>query len=203
MENKILEIALPIIKAYEGCHLKAYKCPADVWTIGWGQTGPDIKEGLVWTQKQADDALEESVKDFLSAVLKLIKVRVRPEQVAALVSFAYNTGIGNLSKSTLLRLINEGRSVDEVLPQFLVWSKGGGKTLLGLLLRRASEAVVFKGGSFIRFKSIEEASQHIKIPHELHPQKEEAKPAVKADSKPAPTPKPVPTPVPTPKVKKK
>lgn len=203
MENKILEIALPIIKTYEGCKLKAYKCPSDIWTIGWGQTGKDIKEGVVWTQEQADKALEESVKDFLSGVLKLLKVRARPEQVAALVSFAYNVGLRNLSKSTLLRLINEGRSVDEVLPQFLVWSKDGGKPLIGLLLRRASEAVVFKGGSFIRFKSIEEASQHIKIPHELHPQKEEAKPAVKAPPKLAPTPKPVAKPVPTPKVKKK
>ena len=198
MESKILEIALPIIKAYEGCHLKAYKCPANIWTIGWGQTGKDIKEGLVWTQEQADKALEVSVKDFLNEVLKLVKVRARPEQIAALVSFAYNTGIGNLSKSTLLRLINEGRSANEVLPQFLVWSKGGGKVLLGLLLRRASEAVVYGGGSFLRFKNIEEANRHIQIPHELHPpQKEEVKAAVKT------APKPAEKPVSTPKVKKK
>lgn len=199
MENKILEIALPVIKAYEGCHLKAYKCPAGIWTIGWGQTGKDIKEGVVWTQEQADKALEVSVKGFLADVLKLLKVRARPEQIAALVSFAYNVGIGNLSKSTLLRLINEGRSVEEVLPQFLVWSKADGKTLTGLLLRRASEAVVFKGGQFIRFKSIEEADKYIDMPHELHPKKEEAKPVVAAAPKPAPTPKPIPTP----KAKKK
>lgn len=188
MDLKILDIALPIIKAYEGCELKAYKCPAGIWTIGWGQTGKDIKEGVVWTQEQADKSLEKTVNSFIADVLKLIKVRARPEHVAALVSFAYNTGVGNLSKSTLLRLINEGKSVNEVLPQFLVWSKGGGKTLKGLLLRRASEAVVFKGGPFIRFNSIEEASQYIDIPDELYP--ENTEPAVKTVPKTAPTPKP-------------
>lgn len=200
MEQKILDIALPLIKAYEGCQLKAYKCPAGIWTIGWGQTGKDIKEGLIWTQQKADEALEESVKQFLNEVLKLIKVRVRPEQAAALVSFAYNLGTGNLAKSTLLRLLNKGKPIDEIIPQFLVWSKDGGKTLTGLVLRRASEAVVFKGGPFIRFKTIDEANQYIKVPNELKPSKDE-------ESAPEPTvvPQPVPTPKPTPtsKAKKK
>ena len=175
MEQKILEIALPIIKSYEGCHLKAYKCPAGIWTIGWGQTGKNITEGLSWTQKQADAALEASVKDFIKEVVALIKVRARPEQIAALVSFAYNVGTPNLKKSTLLRLFNENKSIDEIASQFLLWSKANNKRLLGLLLRRASEAVVFKGGLFIRFMSIEEAAKYINIPLELYPTTSESK----------------------------
>ena len=171
MEQKILNIALPIIKAYEGCQLKAYLCPAGIWTIGWGQTGKEIKEGVFWTQKQADAALKASVSVFIREVLKLIKVRARPEQIAALVSFAYNLGTPSLAKSTLLRLFNENKNVEEISSQFLLWSKANNKRLLGLLLRRASEAMVFSGKPFIRFNSIEEASRYISIPAELHPTK--------------------------------
>ena len=171
MEQKILEIALPIIKSYEGCHLKAYKCPAGIWTIGWGQTGKNITEGLSWTQNQADAALEVSVKRFIKEVVALIKVRARPEQIAALVSFTYNLGTPSLANSTLLKLFNQNKSTDEIAAQFLLWSKANNKRLLGLLLRRASEAVVFGGGPFIRFVSIEGAAKHINIPHELHPTK--------------------------------
>jgi lysozyme len=176
MEKKILESALPLIKAYEGCELKAYKCPAGIWTIGWGQTGKDIKEGLVWTQAKADAALEESVGKFVEGVLKLVKVRLRPEQIGALVSFAYNVGLGNLEKSTLLRLINEGKSVDVVVPQFLVWNKAGGKSLAGLLYRRASEALMFQTGNFKRFSDVEEIKTFMNVPNELLPAKENQKP---------------------------
>lgn len=185
MEQKILNIALPIIKAYEGCHLKAYQCPAGVWTIGWGQTGKEIKEGLSWSQKQADAALELSVKSFVQEVLKIIKVRARPEQIAALVSFAYNLGSSSLAKSTLLKLFNENKNIEEVAAQFLLWSKSNNKRLLGLLLRRASEAVVFKGGPFVRFNTIEEANRYISIPSELHPTKSPKAEEPKAKKTPA------------------
>ena len=54
--------AVALIKRWEGCVLRAYKCPAGVWTIGWGATGPDIVEGLRWTQAQADDRLARDVE---------------------------------------------------------------------------------------------------------------------------------------------
>lgn len=187
MEKKILEAALPIIKAYEGCHLKAYKCPAGVWTIGWGQTGKDIKEGVVWTQEQADAALERSVAEFTVGVLRLIKVRLRPEQIGALVSFAYNLGITNLSKSTLLKHINNNKDVESIVAQFLVWNKAGGKTLLGLLYRRASEALMFSQGNFKRFNTLGETKPYINIPNQLLPPKAEPK---KVPEKVAATPKP-------------
>jgi lysozyme len=187
MEKKILEAALPLVKAYEGCKLKAYKCPADVWTIGWGQTGKDIKEGVVWTQEQADAALEKSLAEFAEGVLKLIKVRLRPEQLGALVSFAYNVGLGNLSKSTLLRLVNEGKDTDAVVAQFLVWNKAGGKPLLGLLYRRVSEALMYSTGTFKRFNNLEEIKPYMNVSNELLPPKEEPKKSVE---KAATTPKP-------------
>ena len=187
MEKKILEAALPLVKAYEGCHLKAYKCPAGVWTIGWGQTGKDIKEGIVWTQAQADAALEKSLAEFAEGVLKLIKVRLRPEQLGALVSFAYNVGLGNLSKSTLLRLVNEGKDVDAIVAQFLVWNKAGGKPLLGLLYRRVSEALMYSNGTFKRFNKLEEIKPYMNVSNELLPPKPTAP---KTPEKVAATPKP-------------
>jgi len=199
MEKKILEYALPIIKAYEGCELTSYKCPAGIWTVGWGQTGKDIKEGVKWTQEMADAALEKSVSSFAEGVLKLIKVRLRPEQVAALVSFAYNVGLNDLKKSTLLKVINEGKSVDIIIPQFLVWNKAAGKPLLGLLYRRASEALMFKTGNFKKFDSVESLEPYFEVAHELLPTKE--KPA--AEVKVAPTPKPAEKPAKTPKKKEK
>ena len=173
MEKKILEAALPLVKAYEGCQLKAYKCPAGVWTVGWGQTGKDIKEGVVWSQAQADAALEKSLSEFAEGVLKLVKVRARPEQLGALVSFAYNVGLGNLEKSTLLRLVNEGKDADAVVAQFLVWNKAAGKPLLGLLYRRVSEALMYSTGTFKRFSSLEEIKPYMNVSNELLPPAEE------------------------------
>jgi lysozyme len=185
MEKKILDSALPLIKAYEGCHLKAYKCPAGVWTIGWGQTGKDIKEGVVWTQEQADAALEKSVAELTKGALELIKVRLRPEQIGALVSFAYNVGLGDLAKSTLLRLVNAKADTEDIVKQFLVWNKAGGKPLMGLLYRRASEALMFKSETFKRFNSLEEMEPYFEIEHELLP----PKPVTPTKPKAAATPK--------------
>ena len=187
MEKKILDTALSLIKPYEGCHLKAYKCPAGVWTIGWGQTGKDIKEGLVWTQEQADSALEKSVAKFTEGVLKLVKVRLRPEQIGALVSFAYNVGLGNLEKSTLLKLVNAKADTEDIVKQFLVWNKAGGKVLMGLLYRRASEALMFKSETLKRFNSLKEMEANFQIEHELLPPKD-VKPAAAKVAK-TPTPK--------------
>lgn len=186
MEKKILETALALIKPYEGCHLKAYKCPADKWTVGWGQTGKDIKEGTVWTQEQADAALEKSVAKFTEGVLKLVKVRLRPEQIGALVSFAYNAGLGNLEKSTLLKLVNAKADTEDIVKQFLVWNKAGGKPLMGLLYRRASEALMFKSETLKRFNSLKEMEPYFEIAHELLPPKEVKPVEIKVAKTPTP-----------------
>lgn len=124
------------------------------WTIGWGSTGIDtfnltadgkptpIGPGTKWTQAQADERKAADLSTFCSEVSKLLKVEVNDNQFAALVSFAYNAGVGNLKSSTLLRLINQGKFVD-ASNEFLRWTKAQGKELPGLVRRREAERRLF------------------------------------------------------------
>lgn len=140
-------LALESIKRWEGCRLSAYPDPGtggDPWTIGWGTTGPTIKRGLTWTQAQADAALLEDVKELGRDVQACCKRPLEPYERAALVSFAYNVGIGALRNSTLLRLLNEG-STAAAATQFLRWDKAGGKVMRGLQRRREAERQLFLG----------------------------------------------------------
>lgn len=143
---------LAVIKHFESCHLTAYRCPAGVWTIGWGHTGKDVKEGLVWTQAQADEALRSDLRAFEADVNSLVKSTITQRQFDALVSFAYNVGSDidadllaeGLGDSTLLKHVNAGRwmlAADE-LPK---WNKAGGKPLRGLTRRRHAERALFLG----------------------------------------------------------
>jgi len=133
--------AIDIIKDCEGCKLQAYQDSVGIWTIGYGTTGPDVVEGLEWTQEQADARLEERVQDLWHAIQKLLKVPQSDNQMAALISFTYNIGIGALSKSTLLAKINigDGTAPDE----FLRWDKAGGHVIAGLANRRAKERALY------------------------------------------------------------
>ena len=137
-------IAIEIIKPFESCKLTAYKCPADVWTIGWGSTGPDVHAGLVWTQEQADNRLMLDVVRFERGVQSLVKVKLSDGQLGALISFAYNVGLQALHDSTLLKLLNAG-DYKGASEQFLRWNKANGKVLNGLTRRRQIEKGVFDG----------------------------------------------------------
>lgn len=142
-----LPLALTIIKRWEGCRLTAYPDPGtggDPWTIGWGTTGPAIKRGLTWTQAQADAALEADVREFGRDVRAAVKVPLEPHQMAALVSLAYNIGIGALRGSTLLRLLNAGNYTGAGM-QFGRWIRAGGRVMQGLVNRRADEARLWRG----------------------------------------------------------
>lgn len=142
-----LTLALPLVQRFEGCRLQAYPDPAtggDPWTIGWGQTGPDIVPGLVWTQAQADEALRRELALFGERVDALVLVHLEPHEMAALASFAYNCGIGNLRGSTLLRLLNAGDRKGAA-NQFLRWNRAAGKVMRGLTIRRAAERALFLG----------------------------------------------------------
>lgn len=138
------EVALGLIKPFEGCKLRAYRCPAGVWTIGWGATGPDIVEGLVWTQAQADARLAQDVSKFLAGVRAAVKEPATDGQLGAMTSLAYNIGLAAFRKSTLLRLFNAG-DVRGAAAQFARWNKAGGKVLPGLTRRRAAECAAFGG----------------------------------------------------------
>ena len=129
------------IKQFEGCHLKAYKCPAGVWTIGWGHT-KGVQPGQVITQAQADSLLQGDLLDYVNFVNNL-KLKLTQGQFDALVDFAYNCGVGNLNKSTLLRKVRMNSSLTEIQDEFRRWNKGGGKVLPGLVKRREWEAQRF------------------------------------------------------------
>lgn len=130
-----------LIKSFEGLELEAYLCPADIWTIGYGHTG-DVKEGDTITKAEADDLLDKDLEKFRSGVNRCVKVPLNENQFGALVSFAYNVGIGSLQSSTLLKLLNAG-DYDAAADQFPRWNKSGGKVLTGLTRRREAERAVF------------------------------------------------------------
>jgi lysozyme len=136
---------LDLIKSFEGLRLSAYKCPADVWTIGYGTTA-GVKPGQSITKERAEELLREDVKRFEAQVLRLVKVPLTQGQHDAMVSFVYNLGAGNLSNSTLLRLLNAGDDAGAAA-QFDRWNKAEGKVLAGLVRRRAAERALFEGAS--------------------------------------------------------
>jgi lysozyme len=139
---KLSKVGADLIKKYEGCRLKAYKCPAGVWTIGFGHTG-NVIEGQVITQAQADALFDKDVQKFVDGVNKLVKVEINQNQFDALVSFAYNLGIGALKKSTLLQYVNK-KQFDKAANEFDRWNKADGKVLKGLVNRRNSEEALFE-----------------------------------------------------------
>jgi lysozyme len=146
--NDWLPYALTLIKRFEGCKLTAYPDPGsggDPWTIGWGSTGPGIVKGLVWTQEQADKRLAEHIMGFARGVdTALAGAPVTAMQKGALVSLAYNIGVGALSGSTLLKK-HKAADYDAAAQQFLVWNRAGGKVMQGLVNRRTAEMRVYKG----------------------------------------------------------
>lgn len=139
------QYAIDFIKIYEGCRLKAYKDIGGVWTIGWGQTGPSIKDGTVWTQAEADTALALEVAKTETAVLKLLKRKLNPRSMAALDSFAYNLGAGALGSSHLLKCVNSGDDLGAA-KAFLSWYHVGKTEVKGLLIRRLEEAALYLRG---------------------------------------------------------
>lgn len=138
---KINQEGLNLIKDFEGCRLKAYLCPAGVWTIGYGHT-KGVKPDMVITQLDADRFLLQDLKRFEEAVSSLVKVPITPNQFSALVSFAYNVGTGALYDSTLLRKLNN-KDYKGAADEFLRWNKAGGKVLPGLTKRRIAERDLF------------------------------------------------------------
>ena len=140
-----IDVLISLIKEFEGCKLKAYKCPAGVWTVGFGATGPDIKEGTVWSQQYADAMLRKMANNVLDEALHE-SPRLRnetPGRQAAVADFIYNLGIGNYRKSTFKRLIDAG-DFDEAKHSIIKWNKarinGELRELPGLTRRRKAEA---------------------------------------------------------------
>ena len=130
---------IELIKKFEGCVLKAYKCPAGVWTIGYGHTA-GVKEGQKITQSQADTYLKEDLMVYEKHVNNL-QLPLNQNQFDALVSFCYNCGPGNLK--SLVR----NRTLAQIADALLFYNKGGGVVLKGLARRREAERELFLKGS--------------------------------------------------------
>ena len=147
-----------LIKQFEGLYLKAYLCPADYWTIGYGhcitKDGQMLKgvsqkalalsvfpNGII--EVEADKLLANDISNFANKVKSVIKVSLNDNQLSALISFAFNVGIGNLTSSTLLRKLNIG-DYDCVPIELMRWvnatKKGKKVKLAGLVNRRMAEA---------------------------------------------------------------
>lgn len=144
---KISPFGLDLIKAFEGFYAKPYHCPAGVLTQGYGHTaaaGPPALGGS-WTREEASAILARTVEDRYAAPVRSLLTRDPTQaQFDAMVSFAYNVGVGNFRKSSVLRHFNAGRIPDAQLA-FAPWNRAAGRELPGLTRRRASEALVFGG----------------------------------------------------------
>lgn len=164
--REINQAGLDLIKSFEGIldgnpatsNLDPYLDPVGIWTIGWGHAivvGKDFLRGKQnrakafalypggLTIQEAETLLRADVMDKCRDVDSLVKVSLNDNQYAALVSFTFNLGVGNLKQSTLLKKINAGDFAGAA-NEFAKWNKAGGRVLAGLTRRRAAEAELFR-----------------------------------------------------------
>ena len=144
---KISEKGLSMIERFEGCLLKASNKLDGVWTIGYGQTGSyygkRVRRGMTTTKALAHAWLRDhSIKTYEDAVTQAVKVPLNQHQFDALVSFAYNVGVGALKQSTALRKLNAGDYAGAA-DALTMWTKCNGKVLAGLVRRRKEERALF------------------------------------------------------------
>lgn len=144
-----------LVKPFEGCakvlpsgDVKAYPDPGTggaPWTIGYGSTGPGIGPDTVWTMEQCEKALDEHLEYFYAGVMKMCPGlwTELPRRQAAVVSWAYNCGLGNLRVSTFRKRINE-KDWDGAAQESLKWNKAAGRVLRGLTRRREAEAELLR-----------------------------------------------------------
>ena len=128
---------IELIKRHEGFRNKAYKCPADVWTIGYGHTrGVNNGDGI--TEMEGERFLRQDLA-HAEAVVNSQRGDLTQNQFDALVSLVFNIGSGNFTRSTLLRKLKVNANDPTIAYEFSRWKYGGGKVLPGLVKRRKDE----------------------------------------------------------------
>lgn len=136
-----------LIRKHEELKLKAYLCPAKIPTIGYGNTfyedGTKVKMGDEITKERADKLFEIIADDFANKVLKATPTPLTQNQFNALVSFAYNVGLGNYRNSTLLKKVLFNANSKDIEIQFMRWIKSNGVELRGLINRRKDEIKLY------------------------------------------------------------
>lgn len=139
MAMKTSSKGVSLIKQFEGCRLTAYKCPAGVWTIGYGHTD-GVNKGDTITQQTADDYLRNDLEKYEKAVMNYDGIyHFNQNQFDALVSFTYNCGAGNLKNLTQ----SGKRTIAQISAKLPLYNKAGGVVLRGLQRRRAAEKELF------------------------------------------------------------
>ena len=136
-------IATDFVKSFEGRELKAYRCSAGVWTIGWGHT-KGVKEGDTITASEAEQLLVEDLRAIADDLNRLVNVPVSEGQYIALLSLAFNVGATAVKKSKLLFKLNHG-DVSGAASEFDDWVYANGRQVEGLVRRRAAEKALFLG----------------------------------------------------------
>jgi lysozyme len=165
---KLSKAGEDLMHRYEGFRNKPYLCPAHIWTIGYGHVlyqeqirlpvvrtadkpAPMIRKEMplkiedfrIWSKEEIDALFRNDVETFERGVLRLVpNVVGRQGSFDALVSFAFNAGLGNLQRSTIRMKANRG-DWEGAAEAFMVWTKGGGKVLPGLVKRRQAEIALF------------------------------------------------------------
>jgi len=140
-------IDLSFIKRFEGLRLKPYKDSGGKWTIGYGHLIKIPSENYLLnkngiTNAKAENLLRQDVKIAENSVKINTKIPLNKNQLNALVSLVFNIGIGNFSRSTMLKLINQNK-ITQAAGEFPKWRFINGKESPGLLLRRAKEQSMF------------------------------------------------------------
>ena len=125
-----------------------YICPAGLPTIGYGTVIDSPEEQYLryktLSESEAETLLKKEVAHFEKGVKRLVKSRINQSQFDALVSFAYNCGLSNLQKSTLLKKVNQNPDDISIPHEFEKWVYANGKVLPGLEKRRNAEANLYK-----------------------------------------------------------
>ena len=160
MARTVTRETIDHVKRWEGLKLTAYPDPGSrdghPWTVGHGHTSDGhmkVYRGLTITVAQAEAALEYDLNEVAAAIDEVVKVELSDNQFGALVSFAFNVGVGAFKKSTLLKKLNQG--LYEAVPAELArWNKNDGKVMKGLVNRRAAEAGLWAKGEFVSSKGV-------------------------------------------------
>ena len=144
---RINKAGIDLIKEFEGLRMEAYKCPAGVWTIGYGTTGRagvGIKPaaGMVITEAEAEWYLEQAVAKFAAGVEAVVTAPIDENEFASMTSLAYNIGLSGFRKSSALRHFNAGDKA-KAAAAIKLWNKAGGKVMAGLVRRRDAEVELF------------------------------------------------------------
>ncbi len=131
-----------LIKSFESLRLTAYQDQGGVWTCGWGHVGPDVTEGTTCTPEQAEIWFQEDTQKAVHGVDASLTTNVSQNQFDALVSFAFNVGVGAEAHSTMVKKVN-ARDFMGAAEEFPRWDKVKGVASAGLQRRRLAEQALF------------------------------------------------------------